>query len=163
MDYSNYLLLCVLSLLAIAPVSGGDQQPVARIINGQDSGYVPHAARITGFSMEYSTIGSGTFVTLRHLITAADIVRNMTIFYVDYGNESMGAAKTLSGLGFTHPDYDPVTFKNDIAIVIVNSDTDPSKKFVTSVAGLADRKLLSQTRVEKKSFKNCHKCRKARK
>lgn len=91
------------------------------MINGADSVFVPHAARVFGFSLPYSTEGSGTFVTQRHVLTAASIIRNMSIFYVNFGNESMAAASTLSGLGFMHPAYVPDTFYNDLGIVRLGS------------------------------------------
>lgn len=122
---NNFLLgfFCLLLTLAIS----GHVNCVGRIINGQVSEYVPHAARITGFSVEYSTEGSGTFVTLSHLVTAGSIIHNMSVMYVYYGNESMGAAKSLGGLGFTHPDYNPATFENDIGIVVLGTATAASK------------------------------------
>lgn len=120
----NFLLgFCPIILLAIS----GHVNCVGRIINGQASEYVPHAARVTGFSMEYSTEGSGTFVTLSHVVTAGSVIHDMSIMYVYYGNESMGAAKSLGGLGFTHPDYNPVTYENDIGIVVLGTATAASK------------------------------------
>lgn len=91
---------------------------VGRILNGANATEnVPHASRVTGFSMEFSTEGGGTFVTQRHVVTAARIVHNMMICTVYFGNESMAVASWQNGPGFAHPDYNPVTFENDIGIV----------------------------------------------
>lgn len=92
-----------------------------RILLGEVADYVPHAARVTGFSMAYSTEGSGTFVTLRHVLTAASIIHNMSINYVYHGNTSMAYAKALGGVGITHPNYNPATFEHDIGIVTLGS------------------------------------------
>lgn len=91
------------------------------MINGEYGGFVPYTTRVTGFSMAYSTEGGGSFITLRHIVTAASIVHKMSIMYVYYGNESMATAKSLSGLGVTHPEYDPFTFENDIGMVTLGT------------------------------------------
>lgn len=91
-----------------------------RIINGHVSKVVRHAARVTGFSMAYSTEGSGTFVSRQHVVTAGSIIDGMGIMTVYFGNESLvGAISSLPGLGFVHPEYDRETFLNDIGIIVL--------------------------------------------
>lgn len=115
--HRDFLCLSAITLLLISHLRQVQSDHIGRMINGADSGFVPHAARVFGFSLPYSTEGSGTFVTQRHVLTAASIIRDMSIFYVNFGNESMTAASTLSGLGFMHPAYEPDTFQNDLGIV----------------------------------------------
>ena len=114
-------MIQLIVLLVLSTATFGHQVPSRRILNGETSGYVAHAARVTGFSVAYSTEGSGTFVSQRHVVTSGRIIDNMSIFQVYHGNNSMAYAKALSGLGYAHPLFDPVTFENDIGIIVLGS------------------------------------------
>lgn len=119
---SFQLLGLILFFVVVNHVNGDFNLNLGRILNGEQAPEnVPHASRVTGFSMEFSTEGGGTFVSQRHVVTAARIVYNMMVCTVYFGNESMAVASWQNGPGFAHPDYDPVTFENDIGVVILGN------------------------------------------
>lgn len=100
-----------------------------RIINGVDSEYVPYVTMVTGYNLHYGTFGGGSFVTLQHVLTAANLIYNMEYWYIDYGKASVGNMPYAEiHKGIHHPEYDPESFANDIGILFLNQPVDPGKR-----------------------------------
>lgn len=100
-----------------------------RIINGQDvEENVPYTAMVSGFNSDYATFGGGSFVSYAHVVTAANLIYNMDWWYVDYGKETLGNMPYAAvERAVSHPDYDPVSFENDIGLLFLSSPVDYSE------------------------------------
>lgn len=100
-----------------------------RIVNGQDAEqYVAHTAVVYGWNDDYGTFGGGSFITLSHLLTAANIIFNMDIWMVDYGkNTLVGQSWIRVNSSLVHPNYDPISFENNIGILLLPEAVDHSK------------------------------------
>ena len=121
----KFLALFTFSLLVLL-VSGRDL-PKGRILNGQDSDYVPYVCMVSGYNNEYGTFGGGSFITLSHVLTAGNLIHKMHFWYVDYGRETLGGLPYESANGILHPGYDADTFENNIGILVLNQPADSSE------------------------------------
>lgn len=99
-----------------------------RIINGQDSELSPYTAMVTGNNVDYGTFGGGSFISLKHVLTAANLIYKMDWWYVDYGKDTIGGMYYESATAIMHPTYNPESFGNDIGIVILLKAADPSER-----------------------------------
>lgn len=100
-----------------------------RIINGQDSELSPYTAIVTGYNVDYlTTFGGGSFISLKHVLTAANLIYKMDGWVVDYGKDTIGGMYYESATAIMHPTYNPESFGNDIGIVILLKAADPSER-----------------------------------
>lgn len=100
-----------------------------RIINGQESDqYVKHTAVVYGWNDDYGTFGGGSFITLSHLLTAANIILKMDFWMVEYGkNTLVGQSWVRVNSSLVHPNYDPFSFENNIGILLLPDPVDQSE------------------------------------
>lgn len=98
-----------------------------RIINGEDAEYYPYVTMVTGYNDHYGSFGGGSFITLRHVLTAASLIDGMTWWYVDYGKNHLGGLYYESATGTAHPEYNKETFANDIGVLQLLNPADSSE------------------------------------
>lgn len=99
-----------------------------RIINAGSSVFAPYYAKLTGYSADFSRFsrGSGTFITRRHIVTSATFVVNVSQVVVQYGSSELSemVEKRFYPDIRTYPNYNPETFANDLAIIILPTEID---------------------------------------
>lgn len=132
---NNSVIISVLFLVVSFTIVNCGVVAQKRIINGQDAEEnVPYAAMITGYNLNYGTFGGGSFVSYTHLVTAANLIYNMEWWYVDYGKHTLGGMPYVAvEKAISHPDYDPVSFENDIGVIFLSEPVDYSEFHYQSI------------------------------
>lgn len=102
----------------------------SRVINSSTSVFAPYYARLTAYTYTPShsllSYGSGTFITGRHIVTSATFVINVSQVTIQYGASKLAemAEKTLYPDIISHPEFNAVTYANDIAIIVLPTPID---------------------------------------
>lgn len=99
----------------------------ARIVDGQDTDYTPFVAVVYGYQAYYRSTGGGSFISQRHVLTAANLIYGFDTFAVGYGDLKLGRQFSLGASPVLYRQYDPNTFENDIAILKLHMAIDPGK------------------------------------
>lgn len=120
--------LLVLALIGILSTVHCDEKIVERIINGHDAEYKDYVTMVSGYNGEYGTFGGGSFISDRHVLTAGGLIYNMSWWFVDFGSVTLGGMPSQHvSSALLHPGYDPMSFANDIGILYLSNNVDPSR------------------------------------
>lgn len=115
----SFFLLTIAALSSLTSVNSAPDQLNGRIINGQDSSYVPYVAQVWAVTDGYQAHGGGSFITLQHVLTAGSLVHNMSWWYVEFGSIFWVGNIINSFNAALHPEYDPYTFENNIGLLFL--------------------------------------------
>lgn len=99
-----------------------------RINNGLISGPQPHNVHIMGFRPatnqheESVSLGGGSIISVRHVLTAAHLIRGFGNFQIGYGGTRLLQLRTVyPASALVHPGFVPASRHNDIAILALRS------------------------------------------
>lgn len=118
----RFLLLLPILLCTSSGFADTARDVRSRILNGQDTEWVPYTTSVFGFYEDYDSVGSGSFITHRHVLSSAKLVYNAIRAYVLYADLQGESATALP-----HPDYDPSTYANDIGLLFLANAVDPGE------------------------------------
>lgn len=108
-------------LLATSAVLIGGTSIESRIINSNQSRFSPYYARLIAYNADYSIFsrGSGTFISLKHILTSASFVQGKSQIVIQYGATDLADIEEwiVYPTMTPHPNFDATTFENDIAII----------------------------------------------
>lgn len=117
-----FLLLCN----SIATTISGSALPDIqshRIIGAETSVYGPHYVRIIGYNRDYTRFnqGSGTFISLKHILTSASFMEDVNRVTIQYGSTDLDSLEERSYYAtiISHPLYDAQTFEADLAVIVL--------------------------------------------
>lgn len=125
------VLALLVSLGFVNSVSG-------RIINGQESEFTKYVAVVHSYNAEYRSIGGGSFISQRHVLTAANLVYGFNRFNVDYGHERLEEQYGQSATAVQYPHYNPTNFQNNIAILVLKDTIDKGYRVLFNTVQIAN-------------------------
>lgn len=104
----------------------------SRVINAGNAVLSPYYAKLTVYTPDYSMFsrGSGTFISRKHILTSATLVGNANQVLVQFGAtgfEEMIEIRVYPEIVLA-PDYDPETFINDLAVIILPNEVESGER-----------------------------------
>lgn len=116
---NTFFILSIFALSFLTSANSTRDQHSGRIINGQDSSYVPYVAQVWAVTDGYQVHGGGSFITRQHVLTSGSLVHNMSWWYVEFGSIFYVGNIINSFNAALHPEFDPYSFENNIGVLFL--------------------------------------------
>lgn len=136
----NLKISIALLLAVLLAATSGHPGIESRIINSGQVRFSPYYARLIAYNADYTIFsrGSGTFISLKHILTSASFAQGKSQIVVQYGATDLASTEEwiVYPTILLHPDFNAETFENDIAIITLPREVESNS--IVPVAIMVD-------------------------